>query len=134
MNPSLPAMSEEPGVPDYFPERFEVSLCPFAGRARSICLNGDQLVCKVSLRIKVRPSPEAWRIFWIEMSSLGLWQWPPIHRPGYDGVLYDGTQWQVAISHGGRHVKSEGRYATESREFTSFRRSLERLTGGMSFG
>jgi len=129
-------MSEGEDTQDFLPAHFEVAVCPFAGRSRSIRLGGGELICEAPPQrsSRVRPPPEAWRIFWREMEILGLWQWPAIHQPEHDGVLYDGTQWRVAISHGGRRVRSAGRYGSESPQFRRFRQSLQRLTGGMPFG
>lgn len=129
-------MTEGEDPRDFPPSCFEVVFRPFVGRTRTILLEGDELICEASPRrpSRVRPPPEAWRIFWREMEILGLWQWPAIHQPEHDGVLYDGTQWRVAISHGGRRVRSAGRYASESWPFRSFRQSLQRLIGGVPFG
>jgi len=110
-------LSTKPRIDDSFPTRFEVSVGGALGDSYSIRLEGDHLRYEATTASyfntrtrtrRIQPTPQAWRKFWFEADSVGMWKWRSKYEPPKGVIVNDGTQWHIAISYKGRSMASDG--------------------------
>ena len=88
---------------------------------------------------RVYPTEEAWRAFWDEIASQGVWAWEPEYTSEY--LVCDGEQWSLELEHQGLRVASGGDNAHPgvvqqgvSLALNDLSLAFVRLTGGLEFG
>lgn len=74
---------------------------------------------------ELRPTPDAWQLFWARIDSIGTWQWKLSYSDSKrDGP--DGESWSLTIRHGSKQVKSKG-YNAAPDAYREFRDALSKL-------
>ena len=51
------------------------------------------------------PTAEQWQAFLQTLNAIGIWEWAPNYT---DPSVYDGCEWDIAISWGNTHIRSGG--------------------------
>lgn len=104
------------------PDVLEFSIGGYGAGGRGISLRGDTVMMwrtppvwtpnMVIDSVRVVPTPEAWRAFWLATNHAGVNQW----RAQYDAPgIADGLGWNVRIVAGGRQINSFGSNAYPDR-------------------
>lgn len=73
----------------------------------------------------VVPSASDWEAFWAALDKIGVWSW---HASYHHPEILDGTQWELDLGDGSRHVRCTGsnRYP---RSFQKFLDAVGALVG-----
>ncbi|ADL54424.1 hypothetical protein [Gallionella capsiferriformans] len=97
-------------------------------------------ICGNAESIEVIPSPIKWRNFIAKLEAIGVWDWEDNYE---NPCVCDGTQWELNIALGDRHVQSSGSnyypgitddptcitFPDSSPQFDAFLLALKNLTG-----
>lgn len=131
------------------PSHLDISIGGYGGTCYRVTWEGSALRYYVSewhppdrLEAVIEPTQEGWERFWAAMDEVGLWTWKAsYHAPG----VMDGTQWDVEMKRGRRHVKTSGsnRYpgyreegvedGMPTQRFERFTKAVSALIGGRPF-
>jgi hypothetical protein len=122
------------------PDHFDISIGGYGGTCYRVAWEDGALHYYVSegfpidhLSAEVEPTPSDWERFWTVMDEVKLWTW----EASYHARILDGTQWEVEIEQGSRHIESSGSnrypgYREEGVEDGYATNRFERFTKGVS--